>query len=122
MVFFSSGRCNLQAAHSALARTLRVSHTGVNELMLTALDTPGPTLRVCLAHGPNIRAEAAKIAAGTPHVAAMAACDARFEIVIDDLAAALDEMNTLMEAQLTLQDLTAGLLFNTWTGKLSAQA
>ena len=83
---------------------------------------PGPTLRVYLVGGPEVRTQGREAAAGTPHGAAMAACDARFEIVIDDLATVLDEMNTLLEVQLTLQDLTGGLLFNTWTGKLSAPA
>ncbi len=120
MVFFASARCNLEHAQAALARSLTVQRTGPSSLDVAWPNTNGPTLRVSLVAGPHVRAEGHQIAAQTPHAPAMAACDARFEIHIDDLAGALDEMNTLMEIQMTLQDLTTGLMFNTWTGKLTA--
>jgi hypothetical protein len=63
--------------------------------------------------------EAAKIGHGTPHEDALRECDARFEIVIEDLDEALDEINTLMEVQGALQDVSQGFLFLPWNGELS---
>ena len=63
--------------------------------------------------------EAAEIGAGTAHEDALRGCDARFEIGIDDLDAALDEINTLIEVQSALQDASRGFLFLPWNGNLS---
>jgi hypothetical protein len=120
MVFFASSTCGIDDAHAALARSLAVTRMSANELAVAWPSSNGPTLHIYLVIGPQVADEGRDIAATTPHAAAMRRCDARFEIVIDDLATALDEMNTLIEAQLTLQDLTGGLLFNTWTGKLTS--
>ena len=40
--------------------------------------------------------------------------------MIDDLESTLDEMNTLAEVQMTLQDLTNGYLVCTWNGSVQA--
>jgi len=79
-----------------------------------------PVLRVVLADGAHVAAEAAEIGAGSAFEQALRACTARFEIAIDDLDEALDEMNTLIEVQATLQEGTGGVLFNSWNGELSA--
>jgi len=41
------------------------------------------------------------------------------EIGIADLDEVLDEINTLIEVQCTLQDATSGYLFNSWNGEVS---
>jgi len=117
MIFFHLGRFDLDAAAAALAdRGLSVRRSD-NEL--TVGFRRGPLLRVAYVRESYIQQEAQEISAGTSHAAAMGRCDVRFEILIDDLDAVLDEINTLIDVQATLQDATEGFLFNTWNGKLS---
>jgi hypothetical protein len=79
----------------------------------------GPELSVTRSAEPHVAEEAVEIAEGTPFAAELSRCDARFEIGIEDLDEVLDEINTLIEVQCTLQDATGGYLFNSWNGNLS---
>jgi hypothetical protein len=116
-IFFRSGCCTLDDAGKALTeRGLSVKR---NRDELDVCFPGTPMLRVVLATGDYVREEAAEIAADTPHFAPMSACDARFEILIEDLDAVLDEINTLIDVQACLQDLVHGWLFRTWNGELS---
>jgi len=65
-----------------------------------------------------VQEEATEITEGSEHEAAIKLCDARFEVSIPDLDEALDEMNTLIELQGTLQDVSNGYLFTHWNGNL----
>src|SRR5262249_9078677 len=115
--FFRSGVSDLDAAVRSLAgHGLSVARQGDE---LSAGRPGGPEFRISLVSGESVRIEAAEIGAGTPHEAAMRECDARFEIGIADLDAALDEINTLMEVQGALQDASQGFLFLPWNGTLS---
>jgi hypothetical protein len=117
LIFFPSGRIDLDAAAAALAdRGMSVRRTD-GELKIGFRSGPG--LRIAYVKEPYVGPEAQEISAGTPHATAMSQCDARFEILLDDLDAALDETNTLIDAQITLQNLTGGFLYNTWNGMLS---
>jgi hypothetical protein len=117
LVFFPSASCDLRRAADALkAYRLTVAEHG-GELSVGRPDAP--QFRVYLEAGATVRTEAIEIAEGTPHSAGMRECDARFVIVIDDLDAALDEINTLMEVQGALQDESQGYLFLPWNGNLS---
>ena len=120
MVFFESGRCDLDGAIDALVRRgLSVDRSG-DRIAVTWPGVPdSPRLVVILVTEPFVLTEAAEIGEGTEHADAMRRCDARFEIVIEDLDAALDEINTLIEVQATLQDASRGYLFNDWNGQLS---
>ena len=114
LVCFHSGRCDLDAAAQALARCrLAVLRQG-EEL---AVSYPGgPVLRVAYVAADHVAEEAAEIAEGNPHAAALLPCDARFEILIDDLDATLQEYSTLFAVQEALEEATGGFLFNTWNG------
>jgi hypothetical protein len=114
LVCFRSGRCDLDGAAKALAGLrLAVSRRG-DEL---AVSYPGgPVLRVAYVTEGYVAEEAAEIAQGNPHAAALLPCDARFEILIDDLDAALQEYSTLFAVQEALEEATGGFLFNTWNG------
>ena len=46
-------------------------------------------------------------------------CNECFEVTINDLDEALDEVNTLMEIQGALQDVSGGYLFLPWNGSFS---
>lgn len=117
LVFFRPGACDLDAAAKSLAGyRLTVTRRGDE---LTAGRPGSPQFRIVLSAEPHVAVEAAEIGEGTPHEAAMRECGARFEVGIDDLDAALDEINTLMEVQGALQDASQGFLFLPWNGNLS---
>ena len=78
---------------------------------------PGGPVRVAYAAEGYVAEEAAEIAQGNPHAVALLPCDARFEVLIDDLDAALDEYSTLFAVQEALENATGGFLFNTWNGQ-----
>ena len=122
MVFFQAqaGGFDLDWAREALvAQGLSVdAQTGA---LAVRWDEDGPVLRVAHAQGEQIAREALERAGeGAPAEALLRACTARFEMAIDDLDEALDEMNTLIEVQSTLQDGTGGYLFNAWNAQWSA--
>lgn len=79
----------------------------------------GPEFQVSLTVDPRVALEVAEFGEGTSFADEMRRCDARFEVGIEDLDEALDEMNTLIEVQCTLQEATRGHLFNSWNGELS---
>jgi hypothetical protein len=117
MVFFRPGACDLDAAARSLAGYgLSVTRHGDE---LTAGRPGSPQFRIRLSTAPHVAVEAAEIGEGTSHAAALRECTARFEVEIDDLDTALDEINTLMEVQGALQDASRGFLHLSWNGNLS---
>jgi hypothetical protein len=112
LVCFRSGRCDLDGAAKALAELNLVVERFGDEL---AVYYPGGLiLRVIYATDDYVAEEAAGIAQMNPLAAALLPCDVRFEILIGDLDAALQEYNTLCAVQEALEDATGGFLFNTW--------
>ena len=89
----------------------------IDELIAGRSDSP--QFRIRLSTAPHVAIEAAEIGENTPHADEMRKCSARFEIEIDDLDAALDEINTLIEVQGALQDASQGYLFIPWNGELT---
>jgi len=77
------------------------------------------TFEVIINKAPYVLEEAQEIGASSPYQEAMNLCNARFEVSIEDLDAALDEINTLMSLQGALQDASKGYLFLPWNGSLS---
>jgi hypothetical protein len=124
-VCFRAGTVELAQASEALASTgwplqiergrqwdndcLFVGPAGVDESLYRLLS-------ISYVSGEEVAIEAAEIAAENSHAQSLLPCDARFEIAIDDLDKALDEINTLIEVQSVLGDLTGGFVFNTWNG------
>jgi hypothetical protein len=122
LIFFRSGRGNLATAAAALADrglTVRRKGRGTDAELFVGFRT-GSRLRVAFVEEPYVREEAEELGAGSTRAAEMALCEARYEILIDDLDGVLDEMNTLIDVQAALQDVTDGFLFNTWNGELEA--
>jgi hypothetical protein len=79
----------------------------------------GPVLFVRHAAGKLVAEELALIGKDSPHAAALSRCNALFEVSFLDLEEVLDEINTLIEVQCTLQEATQGLLYTGWNGQLS---
>ena len=78
-----------------------------------------PVFRIARSSEPHVVIESAEIGDGSPHSDAVSKCDSRFEVLTDDLDSALDEINTLIDVQATLQDATEGFMFTCWNGVLS---
>jgi hypothetical protein len=113
-VCFRSGQCDLDGAAKTLTRLKLTVERSDNGL---AVSYPGgPVLRVVYAADRYVAVENAEIAQGNPLAAALIPCDARFEVLIDDLEATLQEYSTLFAVQEALVDATSGFVFNTWNG------
>jgi hypothetical protein len=116
-VYFRSESCDLNTAVRALEEcglTVRPQ-----EGYVTVSRTGSPEFDVGLSTEPWVRFEAAEVSAGTPHADAMGQCDARFEVSFESLDAALDEINTMIEIQVALQEACNGYQFLSWNGNLS---
>src|SRR5262245_20212825 len=113
-IFFRAGRGDLATAAAALAdrgmTVQRLARDFGDEL--TVGYPRGPQLRVAFVGEPYVQQEEAEISEGTSQAEAMSQCEVRYEILIDDQDGVLDEINTLIEAQLTLQTATGGFIFN----------
>ena len=79
----------------------------------------GPTLRVLRQNNEIVLSDAKRLGAKTVYADFLNSCDCRFVILFHDLDAALDEINTLIETQMTIQDATNGLVYCTWNDSYS---
>jgi hypothetical protein len=100
MIFFRTGRGDLDTAATVLA--------GRGMSVRREFQPYGDELTVGYPDGPQLRVAFTQ----------MSSCDARYEILIDDLDGVLDEINTLIEVQLTLQHATGRFTFHSWNGRL----
>jgi hypothetical protein len=117
IVFFRDDVCDLEAAVAPL-RSYGLTVTPVSNHLVA--ERPGsPQFRIHFVRGPIVEAEAAEIGAGTPYEAVLGECSARFEISFDDLDEVLDEINTLIEIQGALQEISQGYLFRSWNSTIS---
>ena len=81
----------------------------------------GPTLYASITHGEVAAVLAGRLLGrGRKHRATAAACDAYIEITFERLDEVLDEINTLIEVQASLQAATGGLLYRSWNRSFSA--
>ncbi|MBB3807804.1 hypothetical protein FHT03_001158 [Xanthomonas arboricola] len=116
-VFIQTGRATLEVAAKSLEGYGLTVERVKERLVVSRPGSPSYVIR--LVNEPHVIQKAAEIGAGTEHEAEMAVCGERFEIEIEDLAEALDEINTLIEVQGALQDCSGGYLFVPWNGSLS---
>ncbi len=117
LVFFQSEECDLDGATKSLeSYRFNVTRDG-KKLVIDRGDSP--QFEIILVKEDFVQEEANEIAEGTEFVNEMSKCNARFELIIDDLGRALDEINTLMEAQGALQDASKGYLFTPWNDTIS---
>jgi hypothetical protein len=117
LVFFA-GPTTLADAARALSRSMHVVEDG-EVLLVRWRDATEPELTVGLSAHAHVAVEAAELAQ-RKNIDAFNRFDRRFEVAIDDLESTLDEMNTLAEVQMTLQDLTNGYLVCSWNGSVQA--
>jgi hypothetical protein len=117
MVFFRAGTCDLEAAAASL-QDYGLDVAQEPGVLFASTEGSQP-FRIRMSNAPHVRTEAVEIGIGTPDEAAMREFDARFEIAIEDLDEALDEINTLIDVQSALQEVSNGYLFLPWNGHLS---
>lgn len=79
----------------------------------------GPILFISHQQGEDVLEESKRIGKGSEFERTLNNCNSRFTISFDDLEDALDEINTLIEVQCTVQDLTNGILYNNWNHVLT---
>lgn len=72
--------------------------------------------------GPHVQHMAQKVANGSRYEAALKDCIACFLVCFADLEKALDEINTLIDIQSRLGELTGGYVYLEWNGSLAASA
>ena len=115
MILCSSDRANLDDALAALERDgLTVERD--NDKLICFRDN-SPRFTIYLNQGEEVQAEAKTMGEEYPNYRSkLKNCDARFEIYFADLGEVLNEINTLIDIQLTLQDATEGIVFTSWNG------
>ena len=77
------------------------------------------TFDITINKAPQVQVEAKEIGKNSPYKQEMNLCNTCFEVRIENLDKALDEINTLMEIQGALQDASKGYLFLPWNDSLS---
>src|SRR5690348_15750830 len=117
LVFFA-GPTTIGDAARALSRSMHVVEDG-EVLLVRWRETTEPELTVGFNADTYVAVESAELAQ-RKNIDAFNRFDRRFEVIIDDLESTLDEMNTLAEVQMTLQDLTRGYLVCSWNDSVQA--
>jgi hypothetical protein len=80
----------------------------------------GPTLYVSIQRGDFVEVIGRRLMGrGRKYRSLIAGCDTQIEITFHDLEEVLDEINTLIDIQATLQDATRGLLYRSWNHTFS---
>ncbi|MHC4879763.1 MAG: hypothetical protein ACYTGL_25195 [Planctomycetota bacterium] len=122
LILFESGEATLDDAAEALRQRAfaveeRTLETGGE--VLTVKYGNGPTFHVCFNDNGRVIEESREIGDDSDFAEQLRRCSVRFEVIIEDLDEAIDEMNSLIELQLSLQSLTGGFIFNCWNSELS---
>ena len=117
MILCSSDRLSIDEAQAALEQDGLTVERDNDKLICFWGDSPKFTID--FQQGEEVRAEAKTMGEEYPNYRSkLKNCDARFEISFADLSEVLNEINTLIEIQLTLQDATEGIVFTSWNGIL----
>lgn len=114
-VYFAGATTYAEAAR-ALAEVVEVVDEG--ERLRVQWDPEGPAMWVTYSAGPEVAADAARLAE-IHRLPELAKADRRFEVGFNDLDEVLNEINTLIEVQVTLQDLTRGYIARSWNPEVS---
>lgn len=81
----------------------------------------GPSLFISHSYGQKILQESIRIGTASAYEKQLKESNSRFEIFFDNIEEVLDEINTLIEVQSTLQNITGGVIFNNWNQSLSME-
>ena len=115
VIFFRRSSFDLEAAETLLGDAQRDGDT----LLVTDSHDAGVELFIRYDAGSHVTRHAVKSAVDTPHEGELEHCNARFDIFFEDLEVVLDEINTLIDVQATLQDATKGFCYCDWNDSMS---
>jgi hypothetical protein len=80
----------------------------------------GPTLYISITRGEFVETLIRRLMGRRrKHRHLIPGCDTQIEITFDNLDEVLNEINTLIDIQATLQDATGGLLYRSWNDSFS---
>jgi hypothetical protein len=80
----------------------------------------GPTLYLSVTRSEHVETFARRLMGrGRKYRPLIAGCDTQIEITFDNLDEVLDEINTLIDVQFTLQEATGGLTYLSWNQSFS---
>ena len=115
LVFCLSERLSLEEAKIALEQDGLTVESDRNKLICFRDNSPRFT--IALNQEAEVRSSAKALGEEYPNYRSrLKNCDAHFAISFADLSEVLDEVNTLIDIQIVLQDATAGIVFTSWNG------
>lgn len=119
MIFFKKENSDIKSVCEKLDRyRYSYNYDDNNEMIIIKSDLSFD-FKVNMLVGKDINEEAIEISENSKFEAELSKCDAMFEIKIENLDIALDEINTLIEVQGAVQDACKGYLFTPWNGNIS---
>jgi hypothetical protein len=116
LVFYQNQNSSYKKAKELLESYSFEVKEGTDKLVAKANEF---TFDITINKAPQIQVKAKEIGKNSPYKQEMNLCNACFEVSIENLEEALDEINTLMEIQGALQDASKGYLFLPWNDSLS---
>lgn len=118
-IMFQNDDLQLEIAEQKL-RDAGLKVEKINNELKASWDN-GPELIVSYSSGEKVQQDSERLGNGSEYENELKSCQSRFEISFDDIDDVLDEMNTLIEVQGTLQDISDGISFNSWNQQLSKE-
>lgn len=117
LIFLTADSSNLEEAQAALTSCGLTVEGDRHELVCFRDNSPEFTIH--LNSEVEVQTEALEIAEENPNYRSrLKNCDARFEIYFEELSEVLNEIDTLIDIQITLQDIAKGIVFTSWNGIL----
>ena len=115
LIFCKIDSFTLDDAQTALDKTCLTVERDRDRLICFGNNSPRFT--ISLNQGEEVRAKVKTISEEYPNYRSrLKNCNICFEVSFANLSEVLDEINTLIEIQLTLQDATEGIVFTSWNG------
>lgn len=115
LIFCSSDRISLNDAQTILEKDGLSIESRDNSLICFRDNSPRFTIR--LNQEEEVRVSAKSLGEEYPNYRSrLKNCDAHFEISFANLSEVLDEVNTLIDIQIVLQDAAEGIVFTSWNG------
>ena len=120
LLFFRDPEAKITLAHVRQVLEDRGLTVAGKDPVLAVTWGDSPTLRVAVTRGEVAKVLLARLLGKSrKHRTFASSCDAYVEITFDNLEEVLDEINTLIEVQTTLQEATAGLCYRSWNQTFS---